>query len=516
MTRTTGTDAVRGRRWTALALALATALALLAQAPTAAATADDGRSLLLEEPDHEVDDAWEPDPDETYDPTDVAARAEAEEVSEAEAERRFRREDAAVLVQREARERWPTTYAGTWIDVEDTFDIVVAFTDDPQPKVRELRRHVTDSERLRGVRAVRSLAELYADQDRIVQDRDRLLEGRRPEGVPDAVADTNGRFNVAVHQPDNEITVRVDGATPARAAAFQDHYGPHLRLGEGAGAPHCSIQDCRPRMIGGLALNGSQCTSGFGTIRSGQPQMLSAGHCGGSSRSHGGTFYGSVAQSIVQGRTDAQRISQGTWGWDHTNRIGVVGEPLRAITSFFGVNDYVVGMQVGTTGLATGTRRGLITHTNMSVHWVPGTNHFVETDYGTSGGDSGGPVFRNNAALGIHSGGSSTWSAFGRIHYAIFDLGVSLMTSDFNDAPQARFTSSCSALMQCQFNGTASRDIDGFIASYSWSFGDGTTGTGSSPNKQYLLPGTYTVRLTVTDNGGKSASTTRTIQVGVL
>ena len=65
-----------------------------------------------------------------------------------------------------------------------------------------------------------------------------------------------------------------------------------------------------------------------------------------------------------------------------------------------------------------------------------------------------------------------------------------------------------------QFDATASTDPDGSIASYAWVFGDGTSGTGDTVWHRYSAAGTYTVRLTVTDNDGASSTTTRAIQVG--
>ena len=63
------------------------------------------------------------------------------------------------------------------------------------------------------------------------------------------------------------------------------------------------------------------------------------------------------------------------------------------------------------------------------------------------------------------------------------------------------------------FNGTASSDPDGSIASYAWNFGDGSTGTGATPSHAYAGVGTYTVTLTVTDNAGLSNSTTTTASI---
>ncbi|MDH7517329.1 MAG: NosD domain-containing protein [Candidatus Thermoplasmatota archaeon] len=63
------------------------------------------------------------------------------------------------------------------------------------------------------------------------------------------------------------------------------------------------------------------------------------------------------------------------------------------------------------------------------------------------------------------------------------------------------------------FNGTGSFDLDGSIVSYSWSFGDGTTGTGVSPKHTYSTNGNYTVTLTVTDNEGKTGSDTTYVNI---
>ncbi|MCK5827213.1 PKD domain-containing protein, partial [Candidatus Bipolaricaulota bacterium] len=52
------------------------------------------------------------------------------------------------------------------------------------------------------------------------------------------------------------------------------------------------------------------------------------------------------------------------------------------------------------------------------------------------------------------------------------------------------------------FNASASSDPDGSIASYAWSFGDGSTDSGVTAYNNYASAGVYTVLLTVTDNDG--------------
>lgn len=84
-----------------------------------------------------------------------------------------------------------------------------------------------------------------------------------------------------------------------------------------------------------------------------------------------------------------------------------------------------------------------------------------------------------------------------------------------NAAPVASFTASCSRA-KCTFNGSASTD-DVAIVSYSWNFGDGSsmTSTGPKASHTYTAKGTYneTVTLTVTDGGGLTGSTQKTLTI---
>jgi PKD repeat protein len=63
------------------------------------------------------------------------------------------------------------------------------------------------------------------------------------------------------------------------------------------------------------------------------------------------------------------------------------------------------------------------------------------------------------------------------------------------------------------FDGSGSSDVDGTIVSYEWDFGDGGTGSGVSPTHMYGSAGTFTVTLTVTDDGGLTDSDTSTATI---
>ncbi len=67
--------------------------------------------------------------------------------------------------------------------------------------------------------------------------------------------------------------------------------------------------------------------------------------------------------------------------------------------------------------------------------------------------------------------------------------------------------------MTISFNASKSYDNSSNITSYIWDFGDGTQGSGETPDHTYEAPGSYLVTLSVTDENGNTETKMVTIQV---
>jgi cytochrome c len=94
-----------------------------------------------------------------------------------------------------------------------------------------------------------------------------------------------------------------------------------------------------------------------------------------------------------------------------------------------------------------------------------------------------------------------------RIEYAKGNRTPTAKASADKDSGQAPLT--------VQFSSDGSTDPDGDALTYLWDFGDGSaTSTAPNPSHTYTEPGSHTAQLTVTDEAGKSASSTVVIVVG--
>ena len=88
---------------------------------------------------------------------------------------------------------------------------------------------------------------------------------------------------------------------------------------------------------------------------------------------------------------------------------------------------------------------------------------------------------------------------------------VTVTAPSGNVPPTASFNVATSRLVATFTD--ASGDSDGTIVSRQWTFGDGATSTATHPVHAYARQGTYRVTLRVTDNGGATATSSRSVTV---
>ena len=81
--------------------------------------------------------------------------------------------------------------------------------------------------------------------------------------------------------------------------------------------------------------------------------------------------------------------------------------------------------------------------------------------------------------------------------------------------PVAKFDAGCTdESKSCSFDGGGSSDPEGGNLTYSWNFGDGSGGGGGVVvSHTYAAAGTYTVKLTVTDQQGLSNTTSKSVTI---
>ncbi|HET7842778.1 MAG TPA: PKD domain-containing protein, partial [Xanthomonadales bacterium] len=163
---------------------------------------------------------------------------------------------------------------------------------------------------------------------------------------------------------------------------------------------------------------------------------------------------------------------------------------------------------------------------------VPPTANFSFTtsaltaNFTDSSSDSDGTIASRSWNFG--DGGTSTATNPSRTYAASGTYSVTLTVTDnqgatnsitksvtvssgVNNPPTANYSFTTSGLTATFTD--SSTDSDGTIASRSWNFGDGGTSTATNPTRTYAAAGTYSVQLTVTDNGGATNSTTKSVTV---
>ncbi len=132
-------------------------------------------------------------------------------------------------------------------------------------------------------------------------------------------------------------------------------------------------------------------------------------------------------------------------------------------------------------------------------------------DYGDTTTGTGATTSHTYAAAGTYTVKLTVTDDDGATDAAT--RSVTVTAAPANQPPTAVIGAPTIANLTVGLSGTGSTDPDGTITGYAWDYGDTTTGTGATTSHTYAAAGTYTVKLTVTDDDGAADTATRSVTV---
>lgn len=231
------------------------------------------------------------------------------------------------------------------------------------------------------------------------------------------------------------------------------------------------------------------------------------------------TFDGTTYGPSIAVNTSDQLTALTDWRSDIQSMTGLFYDSGRLYFTRSGSNDLsyryftpqsgVVGAQrfvaaPSSTGISFSSVRGMF-GTGDALYWGATDGRLHRANW-ANGAQAGAPVAGTATLLsgtgitGVNWSSRTLW-----LYQDSFGEGVGL-------PPTAAFTNQCTSLV-CDFDSSGSTAPGGQITARSWDFGDGTTGTGVSPQHTYAATGSYPVTLTVTTATGLTDSESRTVDV---
>ncbi len=175
--------------------------------------------------------------------------------------------------------------------------------------------------------------------------------------------------------------------------------------------------------------------------------------------------------------------------------LGNWSRPVAQITAPAAAAVFQAGASVAFAGSGTDTEDGPLS--GASLVWTSNLQGQIGT--GTS-------FSRTDLVSGTHTITLVATDAGGATGSASVSFRV-------NAAPTASFSYTCRGGTNCDFT-DSSTDADGTIGSWLWSFGDGGSSTVRNPSHAFA-GGTFTVKLTVTDNDAGKGTRSTTVQCAV-
>lgn len=299
-----------------------------------------------------------------------------------------------------AESRFPSSYAGLYIDQAHGGVVYIGFAGKAARRVRVLARHFRYPQLLRPVTMTNSYKALTAISARVVGDKKALAAA----GITVVMSGVDVRHNV--------VLIGAQHLTPAISRALRVRFGPAIKVVQAKASTADRYSDYPP-MTGGLDIfrlvpaqnEEVDCTSGFIGFAGPEQYVLTAGHCGadGTNWFHSTVPLGQMQSNSFYSGTDADAgaillnvlvsssyqvyISEGDY------------------RSMVGTETVVPGTFSCMSAVTSGYQCGVVTFIGES--YSPDgitVNDTFWTSYPTNYGDSGGPVLDGGYAQGIISG----------------------------------------------------------------------------------------------------------------
>ncbi|MEU5727216.1 S1 family peptidase [Micromonospora sp. NPDC047738] len=228
---------------------------------------------------------------------------------------------------------------------------------------------------------------------------------------------------------DNQIEVRVSSAVSdtdyAKVQAIAARFGSAMDVGRFQGK-------LQKDLSGGRYIksdDGGTCSSGFNVRDKSNPDslyFLTAGHCtkgivDNDWRDANATYLGYDVGAFYPER-DHGLIRHYNANVSKPGNVYLHNGEYQDIVYS---RDASVNEPVCHSGYASGYQCGYVTQTGITANYGDGNVYnLVATSYCREGGDSGGPVFWRDAAIGIHSGGHDCVGFYQRVNPALSWYGM--------------------------------------------------------------------------------------------
>ncbi|MFN8125471.1 MAG: PKD domain-containing protein [Candidatus Nanopelagicales bacterium] len=218
-----------------------------------------------------------------------------------------------------------------------------------------------------------------------------------------------------------------------------------------------------------------------------------------------------------------------SYAWDFGDGSNAAGMTVAHTYATPGVYDVrlVVTDDRGATDSASAPVTAVKPNDPPKASFTLSPDRLTVTGDATASADPDGNVVRyawdwGDGSTGTGAGASYTYAAAGtyEVRLTVTDdkgatdtLAKSVTVSKPNSPPKADLSVTTDA-RTATVDGTASSDPDGPIATYRWEWSDGAVDSGATAGHTFVAGGTYSVKLTVTDESGATDSATKSLTVG--